>query len=52
MNSVIFKNLGIIKFKEAWELQEALLKSIIDVKKENRNSPEKKNKNKKLFIIL
>ena len=29
MNSVFFKNLGIIDFKEAWDVQESLLKSII-----------------------
>ena len=52
MNRVIFKNLGIIKFKDAWELQESLLKSIIEIKKENRNNPKNKKKNKKLFVVL
>ena len=51
MNRVIFKNLGIIKFKDAWELQEALLKSIIDVKKENRNSPKKTTKTKNYLLF-
>ena len=50
MNSVIFKNLGIIKFKEAWDLQESLLNSIIDVKKKNRvNKKQKQTKNYLLF---
>ena len=33
MNSVFFKNLGIIDFKEAWDVQENLLKSIIKKKR-------------------
>ena len=50
MNSVIFKNLGIIKFKEAWDLQENLLNSIIDVKKQNRvNKKQQQTKNYLLF---
>ena len=50
MNSVIFKNLGIIKFKEAWDLQESLLNSIIDVKKKNRvNKKQQQTKNYLLF---
>ena len=36
MNSVFFKNLGIIDFKEAWALQEGVLSSIIRCKKEKR----------------
>ena len=36
MNSVFFKNLGIIDFKEAWSLQEDLLDSIISCKKEKK----------------
>ncbi len=51
MNRVIFKNLGIIKFKDAWELQESLLKSIIDVKRENRNNPENKKKTKNYLLF-
>ena len=50
MNSVIFKNLGIIDFKEAWGLQESLLNSIIDVKKQNRVGKKKQQtKNYLLF---
>jgi len=51
MNRVIFKNLGIIKFKDAWSLQESLLKSIIDVKRENRNNPKNK-KNTKSYLLF
>ena len=50
MNSVIFKNLGIIKFKEAWDLQENLLNSIIDVKKQNRVS--KKQQQTKNYLLF
>ena len=50
MNSVIFKNLGIIKFKEAWDLQERLLNSIIDIKKQNRiNKKQQQTKSYLLF---
>ena len=51
MNSVIFKNLGIIKFEDAWKIQEELLNSIIDLKKLKRNDQSNK-KNKKLFVVL
>ena len=50
MNSVIFKNLGIIKFKEAWDLQENLLNSIIDIKKQNRVS--KKQQQPKNYLLF
>ena len=30
MNTVFFKNLGIIDFKEAWGLQESILNAIIE----------------------
>ena len=51
MNRVIFKNLGIIKFEDAWRVQEDLLKSIIDLKRLKRNDPkiEKKTKSYLLF---
>ena len=52
MNSVIFKNLGIIKFEDAWRIQEELLNSIIDLKKLKRNDPSVTKKNKKLFVVL
>ena len=44
MNSVFFKNLGIVDFKEAWDLQERLLNSIITNKR-----AKKKTKNYILF---
>ena len=34
MNSVFFKNLGIVDFKDAWSIQEDILNSIIKCKKE------------------
>ena len=51
MNRVIFKNLGIIKFKDAWSIQESLLKSIIDIKKEKRNNPKIKKKTKSYLLF-
>jgi len=33
MNTVFFKNLGVIDFKEAWDVQESILNSIIEDKK-------------------
>ena len=52
MNRVIFKNLGIIKFKDAWSIQESLLKSIIDIKKEKRNNPKIKKKQKVICCFV
>jgi lipoyl(octanoyl) transferase len=40
MNTVFFKNLKLVDFKEAWDFQESLLSSIIDDK---RNRRETKN---------
>jgi lipoyl(octanoyl) transferase len=37
---VLFKNLGLIDYKEAWDLQEKLFKEVIDIKLSNRNLPE------------
>ncbi len=51
MNRVIFKNLGIIKFKDAWSIQESLLKSIIDIKKEKRNNPKIKKTTKSYLLF-
>ncbi len=51
MNRVVFKNLGIIRFEEAWRIQESLLKSIIDLKKANRNSPKNKKKTKSYLLF-
>ena len=44
MNTVFFKNLGVIDFKEAWDIQESMLGSIVDDKRNN-----KKTKNYLLF---
>ncbi len=38
MNTVFFKNLGLIDFKEAWDIQESILKSIIEDKKRNKET--------------
>ena len=38
MNTVFFKNLGIIDFKEAWGLQESILSSIIEKKRKKEKT--------------
>ena len=38
MNTVFFKNLGMIDFKEAWGVQEQILNSIIDDKKNKKDT--------------
>ena len=35
---VIYRDLGLITFREAWDLQESLLKEIVDIKLGNRNN--------------
>jgi lipoyl(octanoyl) transferase len=40
MPEVIFSDLGLIDYKEAWNFQEKLSKSTIDIKIENRKHPE------------
>ncbi len=51
MKKVIFKDLGSIDYKEAWDYQEKLFKEIIDIKMENRKFPgqEKATPNYLLF---
>ena len=51
MNRVIFKNLGIIKFEDAWRIQEELLNSIIDLKKLKRNDPSVTKKTKSYLLF-
>ena len=36
MQQVVFRDLGLINFKEAWDFQEKLFKEIIDIKSRNR----------------
>ena len=38
--TVAFEDLGIIDYKEAWDYQEKLFQGIIDIKMENRKSPD------------
>lgn len=52
MKDVIFQDLGLISFKEAWEYQERLFKKVIDIKQQNRELPginQLRNKNYLLF---
>ena len=47
MNTVFFKNLKLVDFKEAWDFQESLLNSIIDDKRNGRET-----KNYLIFVNL
>ena len=40
MNQVIFRELGLLPYKQAWELQEELFAGIIAVKRHNKYHPE------------
>jgi len=42
MNDVIFRDLGLVPYKEAWELQEELFARIVAVKRHNKHHPEQK----------
>ncbi|MGB0423246.1 MAG: lipoyl(octanoyl) transferase LipB [Flavobacteriales bacterium] len=52
MNKVYFKNLGELDFKECWDLQEEVFKSIVDQKIFNRNFPDEaiETKNHLFFV--
>jgi len=39
-NKVFFQDLGVVDYKEAWDYQEKLFKSIVDLKMHNRAHPE------------
>jgi lipoyl(octanoyl) transferase len=40
MQTVLFRDLGLIDYKQAWDYQESLLKEIVDIKMANRGRPE------------
>ena len=42
MNQVLFKDLGSMDYKEAWDYQNELFQGIIDIKLDNRNRERKK----------
>ena len=49
---VIFRNLGTIDYKEAWDYQEKLFREVIDVKLENRKSPEEQQKETTNYLLF
>lgn len=52
MPEVAFHNLGLIDYKEAWDLQERLFKSIIDQKIQNRKIPEAEREITPNFLLF
>ena len=50
MKNIIVKDLGLIDYKECWDLQEKLHQSIIKIKKENKTKKTKKKT--KNYLIL
>ena len=50
MKNIIVKDLGLIQYKNCWDLQEKIHKSIIDVKKENKKK-DKKTKTKNYLLL-
>jgi lipoyl(octanoyl) transferase len=51
MQQVIFKDAGMIRFGEAWKMQEEYFDKAIAVKIKNRNQPEKQSKQTHHFIL-
>ena len=51
MNTVFFKYLGLVDFKETWDYQESLLNSIVEVKRKNRLSKEVPVKTKNYLLF-
>jgi lipoyl(octanoyl) transferase len=51
-NKVYFRNLGLIDFKEAWDLQTSIFNKIIEIKIANRNLPPAEQKKTDNFILF
>jgi len=51
MNTVFFKYLGVVDFKETWDYQESLLNSTINIKRANRVSSGSKKKTKNYLLF-
>lgn len=49
---VIFRDLGQIDYKEAWDYQEKLFKEVIDVKLANRDLPEEQQKETPNYLLF
>lgn len=52
MKAVLFRNLGLIDYKEAWELQEKLFNEVIDRKLINRNAAEEDKLPQQHFLLF
>lgn len=52
MENVIFKDLGVIDYKEAWDYQERLFKEVIDRKVRNRDLPDGEKEAVKHYLIF
>jgi lipoyl(octanoyl) transferase len=51
-NKVYFRDLGVIDFKEAWELQTTLFNKIIEIKIANRDLPPSERKKTDNYILF
>lgn len=49
---VLFRDLGVIDYKECWDYQEQLFKEIIDIKMSNRKAPESEPKKETRHHLL
>lgn len=52
LKKVIFQDLGLIDYKQAWDYQEKLFNEIVELKIENRKSPQGKQKQTKNYLLL
>lgn len=52
MQEVIFKDLGLISYKEAWDYQETLFGEVVDRKLANRNLPVRQQSKVKHYLLF
>lgn len=52
METVLFKDLGLVDYKQAWDYQEQLLAQIVAAKMEARNQPEVHSTNPKHHLLF
>lgn len=52
MQKVVFKDLGLIDYKQCWDYQELLMKEVVDIKLKNRELPEDKKLSPMHYLLF
>ena len=52
MPNVIFQDIGLIDYKQAWDYQEKLFNEIIEIKIQNRKSPQEEQKTTPNYLLF